>query len=104
MARIGWLLAGVLALFTIASIATEVSGGPLDPPGSPSSTLKTLEEIPGTWSRILTSSGGDSCATQRFDCVLDLDEAVLDNETGLVWERNPSGTSTTWDDAQIDCA
>jgi hypothetical protein len=41
--RAGWLVAGLLALFVAAAISGVVSGGPLDPPGPPASTLPQVE-------------------------------------------------------------
>jgi len=38
----------------------------------------------------------------RFELVLD-NEAVLDRETGLVWQRNTSATLYTWDKAILYC-
>ena len=96
--RAGWLVAAVLALFVVASVTGVVSGGPLDPPGAPAPTQKTLDEIPGSWSRALSATGG--CTSQRFQCVLG-DVAVLDRETGLVWERVPSAAAAgDWDTAR----
>jgi len=47
------------------------------------------------WSNILK-------AKDRFVLVLS-DEAVLDKETGLVWERNPDSTPMTWYAAVETC-
>lgn len=30
-------------------------------------------------------------------------EAVLDNNTGLVWEKSPQGLSSSWDQARFTC-
>jgi hypothetical protein len=44
-------------------------------------------------------------ATQRFQLLHDFnDEAVLDQETGLVWERSPSKQALAWPNARLFCA
>ncbi|MEA1921236.1 MAG: DUF1566 domain-containing protein [Pseudomonadota bacterium] len=48
-----------------------------------------------SWGKILP-------AAERFVLVLD-DEAVLDRETGLVWERNTHKASRNWTDASGYC-
>lgn len=48
----------------------------------------------GTWDQKLSSVGTLNCNTPRFRCVMN-DEAVLDRETGLVWQRTPSA-DTAW--------
>jgi hypothetical protein len=52
-------------------------------------------EIPPAWEQKLNAS-------KRFEVVLD-GEAVLDKETGLVWERSPSATYQTWRIALWEC-
>lgn len=98
------IAAGVLALALVASLAGIVRGGSLDPPGVPASTFKTLDDLPRAWNRDLPSSGADPCNTERFRCVLD-GSAVLDRETGLVWERTISATfgTATWEVARDVC-
>ncbi|NTW58363.1 MAG: DUF1566 domain-containing protein [Nitrospirae bacterium] len=71
--------------------------------GSPDPhTPPILNNIPPAWSQKLP-------AEHRFVLVLD-DEAVLDKETGLVWERDVSGPTDTgaipcfnWYDAVVYC-
>jgi hypothetical protein len=51
------------------------------------------------WSRKLDSTGG--CNSARFTCVLPTvaevtGAAVLDHETGLVWQRTPISALTNW--------
>ncbi len=103
--RAGWLVAGVLALFVVTAMTGIVSGGPLDPPGAPVPTMKTLHQVPGSWSRALVANDGpDTCHSSRFLCVLAGDAAVLDAETGLVWERVPSAVAqVNWAAARNNC-
>ena len=70
--------------------------GNLEPSAPPGSTMKTLDEIPPTWSQTLSAS-------DRFELVLS-NEAVLDKETGLVWAKdaNIDGIKD-WEDAVIYC-
>jgi hypothetical protein len=100
------LLALVLValLAIIAMLATGVRGGPLDPPGTPAPTGKTLEEIPGSWSRMLPANDGPvgGCNSTRFQCVLNFG-GVLDRETGLVWEYSPGTNTNTWLQAVAFC-
>jgi hypothetical protein len=78
------IVLGICALFvtTMLFLSGKIYAGELNPPGGPPGpTMKTLDEIPPTWSQILDAS-------KRFELVLG-DEAVLDKETGLVWEKSP---------------
>ena len=51
--------------------------------------------MPPAWYQILPSD-------QRFLLVMG-DEAVLDRETGLVWEKSPSTSTESWENAQFYC-
>ncbi len=72
-----------------------ISAGNMEPPGPPGSTMKTLDQIPPTWSQKLD-------APERFELVLD-GQAVLDKETGLVWEQSPNTTTMDWPSACSHC-
>lgn len=73
----------------VAMLATGARGGPLDPQGPPSSTYKSLEIVPPIWVLTLPADDGpDACNSRRFTCVMN-GEAVLDRETGLVWQQTP---------------
>jgi hypothetical protein len=114
------LMAGTI----IAILATRASGGPLDPPGPPASTMHTLDDTAPVWDQKLDSTNGapaglpgqtpGGCDSDRFKCVLTYQQcasfcitiwpAVLDRETGLVWQRTPSNATTDRRIAGFVCA
>jgi hypothetical protein len=67
--------------------------GPEGPQGPQGET--GLQGAATTWDQILP-------AAERFVLVMG-DEAVLDKETGLVWQRDTDSTKYTWDNAQMYC-
>lgn len=104
MNRLGWVLAATISLLVIAAAAEIIRAGPLDPPGPPASSYKSLDLIPGSWMRTLDATNGDGqgCGSSRYACVLS-GQAVLDLETGLVWQRDGGTVATTWANAISLC-
>jgi hypothetical protein len=98
---------GIVMAAVCAALAATSPAGNLEPARPPGPTMKTLGEIPPTWSQSLDSSNGepDGCNSTRFTCVMG-GVAVLDNETGLVWDREPDPDSvgSLWIDARVRCA
>ena len=90
------------ALIIIMAPVLTVAGN-LEPTAPPGSTMKTLDEIPPTWNKVLDSSNGepDGCNSSRFECG---DLGVLDKETGLVWARNANHGYMNWEEAIDYCA
>jgi hypothetical protein len=87
---------GIILLAALICIPNASLAGSLEPSSPPTAgTMKTLDEIPPTWSQKLP-------AAQRFVIVLD-GAAVLDKETGLVWEKSPDTTPIKWYDAVTYC-
>lgn len=85
-----WLLTVLVIPVGNAGIAIT---GDLESPGAPGSAMRTLEGLqPSSWSEKITK------ASQRFKTVFG-GAAVLDKETGLVWEKSPDTTQRTWSDA-----
>jgi hypothetical protein len=68
--------------------------------------------VPSEWEIQPSSGRGDGNPTLRWDQVLPAaerfvmvmgDAAVLDKETGLVWEQAPLTTTHTWQNARLQC-
>jgi hypothetical protein len=76
--------------------AGAATAGSLTPPGPPAPTMRTLDQQKPTWDKIIPTA-------QRFVDALD-GTATLDKETGLVWQKTPSQTMVTWDEANSGCA
>ena len=83
------------ALLALAVFTATAFAGDLNPPGPPAPTMKTLDKIPPSWDQILP-------AAERFKLVMS-GAAVLDKETGLVWDKSPATTTQTWLDAKFHC-
>ena len=84
------------ALMTIDSLGNVEISGSGNGVVFPDRTAQTTASAP-TWSQILP-------VAERFTLVLN-DVAVLDNETGLVWEKSPGGAISggTWGYACVVC-
>jgi hypothetical protein len=85
--------------------------GSLEPSGAPAPTMRTLDEIYSTnsWSKklqcdIVDTIHGPRPVCPRFEVLADFNnEAVLDKETGLVWEKSPSSNTYGLQAAQYTC-
>jgi hypothetical protein len=93
------LVIAVMVAFVVAGLFLPglIGAGDLEPIAAPGPTMKTLDEIPPTWSQILP-------VAERFELVMG-DDAVLDKETGLVWARDANlyNGTRTWQEAINFC-
>ena len=81
----------VLGLAVAAFIAGPAQAGSLEPSAAPGPTT----QIPPAWNQILP-------AADRFELVMG-GAAVLDKETGLVWEQSPDTSTRIWTSAISHC-
>ncbi len=91
----------VVALVTMLFFPMMGTAGSLNPTDPPAPTMKTLDQIPPTWSQKLQCDTTATCP--RFEAVLD-GAGVLDKETGLVWEKSPANLWNSWVDDVDKCA
>jgi hypothetical protein len=99
-----FLIVAVFAFGIITTLPGLVVAGSLEPSGSPAPTMRTLDEIYSTnsWSKKLPCDSQTNCP--RFEVLADFNnEAVLDKETGLVWEKSPGTNTYGLQSAQIHC-
>jgi uncharacterized protein DUF1566 len=64
-----------------------------------------IDNLSQAWDKTLPANdpGGACPATSsRFTCVM-RNAAVLDRETGLLWERSPEATEASWTDGALIC-
>ncbi len=100
-----------LGLLCTAALAQS---GSLEPPASAvdafGDPVPTTQPQP-SWDQVLPANDGDAttgCNSTRFKCVMPTPanpggEAVLDKETGLVWEQSPDTITHTWRSARFPC-
>jgi parallel beta-helix repeat protein len=85
--KVGWIVAGVLALLVVASLARVTLGGPLDPPAAPGSTQRTLIFQPANCAAfpITISTSGSYLLAQNITmpaaCAQDGIDITVDNVT-----------------------
>jgi hypothetical protein len=88
-AIVATVIATIVVMLSLgASIAA--AGGSANAPAPP-----ILDKLPPTWSQIIPGE-------HRFEVVLN-GEAVLDKETGLVWQRSPWNSQWDWNGGQTQC-
>jgi hypothetical protein len=90
----------IVLMIPVSARAQGPQVGPLqDILNALNSIQQQIANIPPTWSKKLQC---DTTACPRFELVMD-GAAVLDRETGLVWERFPDTVTLLWEQGQRHC-
>lgn len=99
MMTVGFIMGGVFSSGTALAGTLEPPPSAVDGAGNPVATGAT----PPAWDKVLPANDtGDPCRSRRFTCVMG-GQAVLDNETGLVWDRDPGTNNFIWEGARPAC-
>jgi hypothetical protein len=92
------LMLGILSLGLLAGVALTASPAPADTgPGPFLAEPAWSRKLPAA-TRFLVLTGGTNPLTNWNSA------AVLDKETGLVWETSPQTTGARWNGARLACA
>jgi hypothetical protein len=90
------------SLFLLLRVVVLPILGAVSFPASAQTTAQGFYYPPSAWDLKLQCDTHASCP--RFIVLSNWSsQAVLDRETGLVWERSPSMSTFTWENAQIHC-
>ncbi|MCA9498679.1 MAG: DUF1566 domain-containing protein [Nitrospirales bacterium] len=99
MITLGFIMGVVFWSGTALAGTLEPPASAVDGAGNPVATGAT----PPAWDKVLPANDtGDPCRSSRFICVMG-GTAVLDNETGVVWERAPETSQVSREDARLTC-
>lgn len=93
--RVGLVVRTVLL---IGACCASAAGGTIPALAAPPLKEGALDGVTQNWDKVLP-------AAQRFVILAAFNnQAVRDNETGLVWERSPATSAETWLNARGACA
>ncbi len=99
------LAVSIFMVIALALLLPCISlAGSLEPSDPPGPTMKTLDEVYSakSWSKKLPCDSQTNCP--RFEVLADFNnEAVLDKETGLVWEKSAWRYTPYWNNAISLC-
>ncbi|QWV94212.1 DUF1566 domain-containing protein [Geomonas oryzisoli] len=93
MRKSNFFVVGAVIVFAVSLVFTPASGTAAE--GGSQVSPPILDNLPPTWSRALP-------ANLRFELVLN-GAAVLDKETGLVWQQSPYNSLWTYQGARAEC-
>ncbi len=108
------VLGGVLMVGYGSGVTPAAADNPPPPPNPFAQILAKLDQVLAAIAGI-GGGGNDGNHTLRWDQALPAaqrfvilaafnSDAVLDKNTGLVWEKSPATTTHTWSDARSQCA